>query len=604
MASASELQSLRRCAEELAKAAAGRREAERAGRLAARLQSGRFLLAVVGEFNRGKSTLVNALVGEAVLPTGVLPLTAVATELAFGEPSTKVVFLDGRAEETTRDRLAQFVTESGNPKNRLGVARVQLSGEWPLLRSGAVLVDTPGLASLYDHNSAAGRKALLDADGAIVVLSADDPMSAEERRLLRLLGERRSPTFLVLGKADHLSPEELEAVRRFVIDAIGEPFRGPNRVFAVDARSAGRDRAAGIEFADLLAALSRFVDDELLAALTSSARRELARLGTSLSEGLTIERAARQRGGEELAALVERFEAEVGAQRRGLEEDRHLLARDLSLLRDEVSNRLTRFVQSTSPRYAAALQPKSWARSRRELEEELQHRIQASVEEAFERCGSELRPVVEQEWRRAAERFRARVQSRVDSARSAAAHLFEVPLPALEIADLAEQPASFSFLFVRPEGMIEPLSRAGLSLLPARAAERRMLLRARRQLISEFDKHAGRMRWDIVQRLEAARAALERSSSAELQASIAAIAEGADRARRWQEKDGERREREERLGEGLEQLAESLVSLREEAGNDPANDEWRTCSAARPAPPPEVPGSAVPAVGAGGDTLR
>jgi hypothetical protein len=301
---------------------------------------------------------------------------------------------------------------------------------------------------------------------------------------------------------------------------------------------------------------------------------------------------------------VERFEAEVGAQRRGLEEDRHLLARDLSLLRDEVSNRLTRFVESTSPRYAAALQPKSWARSRRELEEELQHRIQASVEEAFERCGSELRPVVEQEWRRAAERFRARVQSRVDSARSAAAHLFEVPLPALEIADLAEQPASFSFLFVRPEGMIEPLSRAGLSLLPARAAERRMLLRARRQLISEFDKHAGRMRWDIVQRLEAARAALERSSSAELQASIAAIAEGADRARRWQEKDGERREREERLGEGLEQLAESLVSLREEAGNDPANDEWRTCSAARPAPPPEVPGSAVPAVGAGGDTLR
>ena len=42
---------------------------------------------MIGEFNRGKSTLVNALLGEEVLPTGVLPLTAVATELAFGAPS-------------------------------------------------------------------------------------------------------------------------------------------------------------------------------------------------------------------------------------------------------------------------------------------------------------------------------------------------------------------------------------------------------------------------------------------------------------------------------------------------------------------------------------
>src|SRR6266571_7233152 len=58
--------------------------AGRARELAERLEGGRFLISVVGEFKRGKSTLLNALLGRDLLPTGVLPLTAVATEVAYG----------------------------------------------------------------------------------------------------------------------------------------------------------------------------------------------------------------------------------------------------------------------------------------------------------------------------------------------------------------------------------------------------------------------------------------------------------------------------------------------------------------------------------------
>ena len=82
----SELDQLTTTAFELASAAGRTGDiGERAWRLGDRLTQGSFHVSVLGEFKRGKSTLVNALLAEDVLPTGVLPLTAVATEISFGE---------------------------------------------------------------------------------------------------------------------------------------------------------------------------------------------------------------------------------------------------------------------------------------------------------------------------------------------------------------------------------------------------------------------------------------------------------------------------------------------------------------------------------------
>lgn len=158
---ASDLEALQAKAEELARLADGRPEAPTARRLAERLQAGRFLIAVVGEFKRGKSTLVNALVGKPVLPTGVLPLTAVAVELGFGEPAATVVHLDGRREAISRDRVAAYVTESGKPGERLGggargAARVLASAQtW----GGAGGHAGTGLGPRPQHRGCQGRAA-------------------------------------------------------------------------------------------------------------------------------------------------------------------------------------------------------------------------------------------------------------------------------------------------------------------------------------------------------------------------------------------------------------------------------------------------------------
>src|SRR5579871_5671399 len=105
---------------------------------------------VAGEAKRGKSTLINALLGRPVLPSGVTPLTAVATTVRYGEdPHAEVRFGDGHEEKHPLAALDDLVTERGNPRNRRGIAAVTAFVDAPVLAAGIELVDTPGTGSVF-----------------------------------------------------------------------------------------------------------------------------------------------------------------------------------------------------------------------------------------------------------------------------------------------------------------------------------------------------------------------------------------------------------------------------------------------------------------------
>jgi GTP-binding protein EngB required for normal cell division len=194
------LASLAEAAELLGVAEVADLAAEAAGRLAAL----RLEVAVVGEFKRGKSSLINALVGREVLPVGVLPLTAAPTVLEDGEEGLVVEFADGRQEHHRLDRLAGFVAEESNPGNALGVARVIARLHTPLLDAGVRLVDTPGVGSVHEHNTRSTDAYLPSLDAAVLVTSADPPISKAERGFLERVLEHAVRLFVVLNKADYL----------------------------------------------------------------------------------------------------------------------------------------------------------------------------------------------------------------------------------------------------------------------------------------------------------------------------------------------------------------------------------------------------------------
>jgi ribosome biogenesis GTPase A len=152
--------------------------------LVRRMDDDRFRILVVGEAKRGKSTLINALLARDLLPVGVVPVTTISTTVTHGSPERLIIaFHDGRVARTSPDELGHFVDERANPRNRLGVATVTVQVDAPIVRDGVELVDTPGTGSVLGHGAETER-ALETMDAAIMVLTADPPLSASERQLL------------------------------------------------------------------------------------------------------------------------------------------------------------------------------------------------------------------------------------------------------------------------------------------------------------------------------------------------------------------------------------------------------------------------------------
>src|SRR5580704_427867 len=189
------------------------RDRERLLALLDRLDAARLRVLVVGEAKRGKSTLINALLGRDVLPSGVTPLTAVVTTVRYGDdPRIEVAFLDGHQEKHPLTALADFVTEVRNPRNKRLVAGVTVYLDAPILAGGVELVDTPGTGSVFQWDTQAAHEALRTMDAAVFVLTADPPVSAAERDLYAKISRLSVTTFAVLNKADHLDePGQAEA---------------------------------------------------------------------------------------------------------------------------------------------------------------------------------------------------------------------------------------------------------------------------------------------------------------------------------------------------------------------------------------------------------
>ena len=559
-----ELSELVGLADIAARTVADRSEGHRAAQVAAKLREGRFVISVVGEFKRGKSTLVNALVGEAVLPVGVLPLTAVATELVSGDPSVSVVHLDGTSEAIQLSQLPEYVTEELNPDNSKSVARVILRGRWQLLQGNVVLVDTPGIGSVHEHNTAAAQAALLDADGAIVVLGAGSPLSAAELDMLARLRARKARTFYVVNKVDQLDAGEVSQVKHFIEEVIEEATGRQPRLYFTDARSALRGDN-GVDFAALVADLEEFVDTGLTAALIGVAKRDLGSIGSSLRGSVALERAAFDMDQAKLARLSALFGEEASRQRALYHDDLTIARRDVDELVRAARHDLEVLAAAHAKEFHARLHATADkclqdGDSYEAMAERLRTTIEESVREAFDAARAEVLQDTEAKWRTIAQRLRSNADQRVAAVRSAASDLFAVELPPFEMPPLSEEEDLFSYLFLRVGSSTDLLTGAAARLLPARFAWRRLVLSAEKQLDDEIAKHAGRAGWDLSQRLSSAMSALNSAMTHEIDVTVAEVERAARRADERREASLAEQERTEKELAVLDDLATRLVS--------------------------------------------
>jgi GTP-binding protein EngB required for normal cell division len=220
-----------------------RRDAEALSR---RLAEGRFYVACLGQLKRGKSTLLNALVGTAVLPTGVTPVTSVVTVMRYGVSRAARVCTDSagwRAIDPATVSL--YASERENPGNAKHVIGIEVFEPSTLLCSGLCLVDTPGIGSVFLENTTATREFLPQIDAALFVLGADPPITADELQLIEEVSKRVPRRIFVFGKADRSSDGERAEAVRFTQDILRERVKGDDQatilvVSGADVLASGR----------------------------------------------------------------------------------------------------------------------------------------------------------------------------------------------------------------------------------------------------------------------------------------------------------------------------------------------------------------------------
>ncbi|MGA3079746.1 MAG: dynamin family protein [Terracidiphilus sp.] len=334
---------------------------EEARELAARISEGRFYVACIGQFKRGKSTLLNALVGRAVVPTGFVPVTAVPTVIRFGdELHARVRIRDGSWRDVDLIDLKEYVTEELNPENRKAVDGAEVFVPSPLLSSGMCFVDTPGLGSVFTGNTAATQAFIPHIDAALVVVGADPPIAGEELALVESIGKQVQDLILVINKADRTSDPERAAAAKFTREVMEHRLHRPmGEVFEVSAAERMEKRGPLRDWEKLLASLHRLVEDSGRNLVRAACDRGLQRLSEQLLAMIGEDRDALQRPIEESERRIELMKQTINEAERSMRELDYLFMAELQRISDIFGERHKRFFGS------------AWAESEAEFREAL-----------------------------------------------------------------------------------------------------------------------------------------------------------------------------------------------------------------------------------------
>jgi len=219
-------------------------------------------VAVLGQFKAGKSSFLNSIVGEDVLPVGAIPVTTAITRLQYGEKRQAVVrHFDGRITEAPLSDIRQYSSEAGNPGNEKNVAIVDI--ELPSLQeyAGIRLVDTPGLGSIFQYHAATSESWLPSVGTALLAVSADRPLSQHDLELIRELTTHTPNIILLLTKTDLLTAVQQEEVISFLKETLQRELHRNLPVFLYSAKD-GADNYRKIIKTEILGILTANRDFE------------------------------------------------------------------------------------------------------------------------------------------------------------------------------------------------------------------------------------------------------------------------------------------------------------------------------------------------------
>lgn len=199
------------------------KQAEQAQEASSRIKSHVFSVGIMGEFKRGKSTVINALLGEEIAPSDVVPASATLNRITYGlKPKATVVYKDGRHEEVPVDKIADYVTKITEGAAATSELVDQAVVEYPcqFCQNNVEIIDTPGLND-DERMDSISEAVIPRLDAVVFVVSAGSPFSKSEAEFVRnkLMTSDVTRLIVLVNRIDTIYGER---DRKRVIDSIRE----------------------------------------------------------------------------------------------------------------------------------------------------------------------------------------------------------------------------------------------------------------------------------------------------------------------------------------------------------------------------------------------
>lgn len=488
--------------------------AERVKEQQEKIRSQSFNLVVLGQFKRGKSTFINALLGAPILPTAVVPLTSVVTILSYGEsPKAVVRFLSGGEKVIDIGEIASYITEKENPKNEKGVKEVEVFYPSEYLKNGVRIIDTPGVGSVYNHNTEVAYNYLPYVDAGIFIVSADPPLSQSEHSFLKDIKSSADKIFFVLNKIDQVNEEDRQESLEFTKTVIEEDFgKGKVKIFPLSARWAlegklNKDEATLKKslLPDFEARLRNFLIQEKGLVLLRSITNNLLRIVSNEMISSKLEEESLKLPLEELRRKIEQFENEVKLIEKEREANVFLLQGHTKKIIQELDEAIGEFKKSRLPKLLADLEQEYMRRTALgggNLREDLEKFVFSAIQNTFSEWRQVLTESISSQLEAIHLDFARKVNSTIERITDLAGSIFSLKLEPFTSVPTLSRKSEFYFLLKDDPVGLELLQMALTSALPGFLTKKMILKKMKESVTELLDRHCGRVRYDLVNRIQ------------------------------------------------------------------------------------------------------
>jgi len=485
-----------------------------AGNIKEKIEKDALYLVVLGQFKRGKSTLINYMLGANLLPTGVLPLTSVITKIYYSpEVKVNVIFESGVRKEIPVDELDLYCTEKGNPKNQKGVDTIEIGYPFDFLNKDVVIVDTPGIGSVYQHNTDVTYKFIDRSDAVVFVLSVDPPITEIEKQFLLKIAENVHKIFFVINKSDLTSKNEIEEIVNFTTNVIKDITKKENiNIFPLSAKMALEGKISKNEEIIRKSYIKSF--EEELKQFLKEEKEKVKILSNlkSLDVFLGVCKAFLENDLKLKLMPIKQLEENIEKFSEFLDKVNQNKIEIYKLFKIEMNDILQSFddeMEKIKKELVVKITKKiddyypSIARLKKiEQKEQLEKYLEKAIVEEFELLKSDLEKQIENKYSALLSRYCEKINEVINSIKDRARQLFSIDIEYYEGLQRLVAQSKFTYKIGYEVGALEIDPVYFTYLLPKKLAQRIILKRVLDRVEIDVDRNIGRIRYDFLRRME------------------------------------------------------------------------------------------------------